>query len=59
MPHGDLDFNFNADDIQMDVDPVPITSEERIGNTPCPDPASKKQKVNLSRCILAVGLINL
>jgi hypothetical protein len=55
-PHADMDFNFGADDIQMDMDPAPVALEERIGNSPHPDSASKKQKVNLSCCILSVRL---
>jgi len=50
MPHADVDFNFNADDIQMDIDPASISLGERLGNTPCPDSASKKQKVNIAAC---------
>jgi hypothetical protein len=36
MPHRgiDLDFNFNADDIHLDVN---LSIEEKVGNTPCPD----------------------
>jgi hypothetical protein len=50
MPHIDVDFNFNADDIQMDIDPAPISLGERLGSTPFLDSVSKKQKVNLAAC---------
>jgi len=56
MPHADMDFNFNADDMQMDIDPAPISLGERLGNTPCPDSASRKQKVKFSCCVSGVRL---
>jgi hypothetical protein len=55
MPHADLDFNFNADNTQMDVDPAPVALEKWIENTPCPEPVSKKQKVNFIFCYLPSG----
>jgi hypothetical protein len=56
MSHVDLDFNLNADDIQMNVDPVPVALGERFENTPCPDSVSKKKKVGLSSYISAARL---
>ena len=46
MNEGDLDFNFN--DIQIEVDPTPINLEERTENVSLPDSLLKK----VNRCNL-------